>query len=233
MSISRMLLSLGLSVGFLTSSLALSSSDRTEIPVHNKNTKNAKIKVVRAFYSGGTNCDAMKEATIDVFKGERLYIRFNPESEIASSITGKRTPTEELTSFAHCLIDVDFVADEGTKVAFNNINLTGWASLAVGHQFVADATLSFSGEVAAKTKYTTPPAKERHTRKFRPLQLGLSTKMYMLPCGGEFRITMDLFIELEGESDDPQGSMFQISKINGNQQAQGMDYAFKPKGCAE
>lgn len=226
-----------IALGCALSASAYAQGGKMEIPVENKNTANAKIKVLKAYYTGGNNCQAMEEATIEVFGGTHFYISFNPFSEKAKNIYGyklpeARDPREPDFTYSRCLLVVDFVADANTKVAFKNFNLRGTTKIAPGHVVELGASIGYGREVVAETTYRTRKSTERQTVTMRPLTLGISTKTKELPCGGEFRVAMDFLFEIRGKTKDPSGSWYKIISIDGEQEVTGISYDFNAISCS-
>lgn len=208
-------------------------SQDTEIEI--KNTENSRIKLVSATYTGGTNCDPMKKAVIQM-ESDRRFVIIMSQRDSNNRLIGRRIDVgpdkDTLSSLVLCDLSLKFAADEGLKVHFSNVQIRGSASLAPGHYLEFFTKASYGAKLASDAQYRTRPSEDRFTLPMTPLMMGVTTRARNLPCGGIFTLDLALLFEIKGKSQDEEGSLFEIWKVAGEQESiNSLQYNFQTRDC--
>lgn len=216
--------------------LTLSSygySQETDIEV--TNSENSMIKLLSATYTGGSNCDAMKKAVIEMENDSRFVIVLNRKDRDNRIIARKidvGPDKDTLSASVLCDISLKFAAEEGVKVYFSNVQIRGNSSIAAGHYLEFMTRASYGAKIASDGQFRTRASDERFTLPMTPLTMGVVTKAYNLPCGGVFTLDLALLLEIKGRSTDTEGSLLEVWKVAGEQESiNSLQYNFQTRNC--
>lgn len=222
--------------GLLFTSTTLASaglSQETDIEVNN--SENSRIKLLSATYTGGTNCDPMKRAVIQM-ESDRRFVIIMTKKDNNNRLIGRKIDLgpdkDTLSALVLCDISLKFAANEGVKVHFSNVQVRGSASLAPGHYLEFFTKASYGAKIASDGQFRSRPSDDRYTLPMMPLIMGVTTRAHNLPCGGIFTLDLGLLFEIKGKSEDEEGSLFEVWKVAGEQESiNSLQYNFQTRGC--